>query len=92
MDLSRKHSIELEEVSKKAKSLVKFLKKLQAFSQEEGLAVLMKTINYFCKLSIKISHKDFTIIIDAVLNQQNRIILDECESNLELKLLKIIKL
>ena len=86
VDLSRKHSIELEEISKKNQKSCEIFKEIASFSQEEGLAVFDENNKLFFANSLSKSHiKDFTIIIDAVLNQQNRVILDECESNLQVK-------
>ena len=86
VDLSRKHSIELEEISKKNQKSCEIFKEIASFSQEEGLAVFDENNKLFFANSLSKSHiKDFTIIIDAVLNGQDRIILDECESNLQVK-------
>lgn len=71
---------------KKTKKSCEIFKEIASFSQEEGLAVFDENNKLFFANSLSKSHiKDFTIIIDAVLNGQDRIILDECESNLQVK-------
>ncbi|WP_202805370.1 methyl-accepting chemotaxis protein [Aliarcobacter faecis] len=85
-NLSKKYSNELENISKNSEKSCEIYKQIASFSQEEGLVVFDENNKLFFANSLSKSNiKDFTPVLNSVLNGQNRIILDECEANLEVK-------
>ncbi|QKJ27711.1 methyl-accepting chemotaxis protein [Aliarcobacter cibarius] len=85
-NLAKKHSVELEEVSKNSEKSFEVYKQIASVSQEEGLVVFDENNNVFFANSLSKSHlNDFTSILNAVLSGQDRVILNECEASLVVK-------
>ena len=85
-NLAKKHSVELEEVSKNSEKSFEVYKQIASVSQEEGLVVFDENNNVFFANSLSKSHlNDFTYILNAVLSGQDRVILNECEASLVVK-------
>ncbi len=85
-NLAKKHSVELEEVSKNSEKSFEVYKQIASVSQEEGLVVFDENNNVFFANSLSKSHlNDFTSILSAVLSGQDRVILNECEASLVVK-------
>ena len=70
----------------KNENLIELFKEIASFSQEEGLVVFNdKNELFFCNKLASINIKDFSIVLDAVLSGSDRLIMEDCEANIEVK-------
>ncbi len=82
----QKHNNALEKLQKDSEKSCELYKQIASFSQEEGLVVFDDKNQVFFANNVSKSHlKDFTPILNSILNGENRVILDECEANIEIK-------
>lgn len=62
------------------------LNEIAAHSQEEGLVVFdSKHQLVFANTLAKHNIKDYSIVLDAILNQSDRLIMDDCEASVVVK-------
>ncbi len=70
----------------KNETLIDLFKEIASLSQEEGLVVFSPENEVFFANSIaKTNIIDFNIVLNAVLNNQDRLVLDDCEAKIIIK-------
>ena len=79
-------SKELENVSNQNEKNIQLFKEIAAFSQEEGLVVFDdKNQLFFANNLAKSNIKDYSVVLNAVLENSSRLIMEDCEANVVVK-------
>ena len=79
-------SKQLEEISLKSEKNIQLFKEIAALSQEEGLVVFDdKNQLFFANNLAKSNIKDYSVVLNAVLENSSRLIMEDCEANIVVK-------
>jgi hypothetical protein len=79
-------SLKLVEKEETFKKEVQLYKEIAVHSQEEGLVAFDKDNNLIFANNLARSNiKDYSIVLDAVINKSDRLIMEDCEANVSLK-------
>ncbi len=85
-EIEKDHSFKLENVLEKNSKDIELYKQIASFSQEEGLVVFDENNQLFFANSLSKSNiKDFSTVLDAVLNEKPSLVLEDCEAHIEVK-------
>ncbi|MCT7908356.1 methyl-accepting chemotaxis protein [Arcobacter lacus] len=85
-EIEKNYSFKLESALEKNSKDVELYKQIASFSQEEGLVVFdEKNELFFANNLSKSNIKDFSIVLDAVLNEKPSLVLEDCEAHIEVK-------
>ncbi|MCT7910842.1 methyl-accepting chemotaxis protein [Arcobacter lacus] len=85
-EIEKNYSFKLESTLEKNSKDVELYKQIASFSQEEGLVVFdEKNELFFANNLSKSNIKDFSIVLDAVLNEKPSLVLEDCEAHIEVK-------
>ncbi|MCB9096942.1 MAG: CZB domain-containing protein [Arcobacter sp.] len=80
------HSKEIDSLKNEEKNKLQLFKEIAAFSQEEGLVVFDENNKVFFTNKLAGANvKDFSVVLEAVLENNNRLVLEDCEANIEIK-------
>ena len=85
-EIEKNNSSKIESLEKNNQKSIQLFKEIAAFSQEEGLVVFDEKNNLFFTNRLASQNiKDISIVLDAVLSGSNRLIMEDCEANVEVK-------
>jgi hypothetical protein len=85
-DIHEKHSLDLRRTSEQNKNEVDLFKEIASHSQEEGLVVFnSKNELFFTNKIANMNIKDYSIVLKAVLDNNDRLIMEDCEANVVVK-------
>ncbi|WP_323668905.1 methyl-accepting chemotaxis protein [Aliarcobacter butzleri] len=85
-EIEKDYSFRLENVLEKNSKDIELYKQIASFSQEEGLVVFDENNQLFFANSLSKSNiKDFSTVLDAVLNEKPSLVLEDCEAHIEVK-------
>ena len=80
------HSKQIDSLKNEEKSELQLFKEIAAFSQEEGLVVFDENNKVFFTNKLAGANiKDYSVVLKAVLENSNRLVLEDCEANIEIK-------
>jgi hypothetical protein len=80
------YSKQIESLKNEEKNEVQLFKEIASFSQEEGLVVFDENNKvFFTNKLASVNIKDFSVVLKAVLENSNRLVLEDCEANIEIK-------
>jgi hypothetical protein len=86
-------SKQLEEMSLKSEKNVQLFKEIAVVSQEEGLVVFDdKNQLFFANNLAKSNIKDYSVVLNAVLENSSRLIMEDCEANMVIKTYETYKI
>ncbi|RXI25305.1 chemotaxis protein [Aliarcobacter trophiarum] len=87
LELSKKDFIiKLDSVTKSKDKEIELYKTISSFSQEEGLVIFDENYKLFFANDLsKTNIKDFSPIVDAVKDNEERVVLEECEAKMLVK-------
>ncbi len=86
-------SKQLEEMSLKSEKNVQLFKEIAVVSQEEGLVVFDdKNQLFFANNLAKSNIKDYSVVLNAVLENSSRLIMEDCEANIVIKTYETYKI
>ena len=79
-------SNQLEDISLKDEKNIQLFKEIASHSQEEGLVVFDdKNQLFFSNNVAKLNIKDYSVVLNAVLENSSRLIMEDCEANIVVK-------
>ena len=85
-EIQIKSSLEQESILKNNEKEITLFKEIAAHSQEEGLVVFnSKNERIFSNKLANTNIKDYSVILKAVLDNSNRLIMEDCEANILVK-------
>ncbi|CAM3821037.1 methyl-accepting chemotaxis protein [Arcobacter cloacae] len=80
------HLKQIDSLKNEEKSELQLFKEIAAFSQEEGLVVFDENNKVFFTNKLAGANiKDYSVVLKAVLENSNRLVLEDCEANIEIK-------
>ncbi|MDZ7818033.1 MAG: methyl-accepting chemotaxis protein [Aliarcobacter sp.] len=85
-EIQIKSSLDTQDVSKQGEKNLTLFKEIALHSQEEGLVVFnSKNERIFSNNVANINIKDYSIVLKAVLENSDRLIMEDCEANIVVK-------
>jgi hypothetical protein len=85
-EIKQEFSIKLENINTQNEKKLEVFKQIASHSQEEGLVVFDdKNQLFFSNNLARTNIKDYSVVLNAVLENNNRLILEDCEANIEVK-------
>lgn len=86
VEMKKEYEQKIEKNSEVNEKQVELFKEIAAHSQEEGLVVFDENNKLFYTNKIaNINIKDYSVILKAVLENSNRLVMEDCEANIEVK-------
>ncbi|BAK72434.1 methyl-accepting chemotaxis protein [Arcobacter sp. L] len=85
-DIEQSSSERIKDLTNNNEKSIQLFKEIASFSQEEGLVVFGEKNELFFANKLASSNiKDYSIVLETVLNGSNRLIMEDCEANIEVK-------
>ncbi|QKF66225.1 MCP-domain signal transduction protein (chemoreceptor zinc-binding domain) [Arcobacter venerupis] len=85
-EMKANFSTQLENITTLNEKKFELFKQIASHSQEEGLVVFDDKNKLFFSNNLASSNiKDYSVVLNAVLENNNRLILEDCEANIEVK-------
>jgi hypothetical protein len=85
-EIKQEFSIKLENINTQNEKKLEVFKQIASHSQEEGLVVFDdKNQLFFSNNLARTNIKDYSVVLNAVLENNNHLIMEDCEANIEVK-------
>jgi len=85
-EIKQEFSIKLENINTQNDKKLELFKQISSHSQEEGLVVFDdKNQLFFSNNLARENIKDYSVVLNAVLENNNRLIMEDCEANIVVK-------
>jgi hypothetical protein len=85
-EIKQEFSTKLENINTQNVKKIEVFKQIASHSQEEGLVVFDDENQLFFSNNLaRANIKDYSVVLNAVLENNNRLIMEDCEANIEVK-------